>query len=147
MKYFSYGMNTNSTQMAARCPSARSLGYATLPNHQFTFRYHADIDDVANRYVDGVLWEITDDDLKELDVLEGFPHYYTRKTVTVIHNGEQTLAMVYQMTGDNRNLSRLFPSQTYLDSVLEGYREHSVPTEQIYGCLSLISGERSKFAA
>ena len=83
MKYFSYGMNTNSTQMARRCPDSVCLGPARLPNYQLVFRGVADIEPAPDTWCDGVLWEISERDLDALDVLEGYPWHYTRFSVLV----------------------------------------------------------------
>jgi gamma-glutamylcyclotransferase (GGCT)/AIG2-like uncharacterized protein YtfP len=134
MLYFAYGMNTNSGQMSFRCPSARSLGYATLPRYQFRFDSHADVVPDNQSTVHGVLWEITDQCMKSLDVLEGYPHYYLRKTVTVHYRGQCLQAMTYYMT-DNRNSYQ--PSSGYMNMLEQGYNEHGVPQDQIHSALEL----------
>ena len=97
MKYFAYGMNTNLSQMAQRCPKAKSLGAATLMGHEFRFSRHADIIENPDYITQGVLWEITDECERSLDALEGFPDYYLKKMVTVIHNNKPVETMVYYM--------------------------------------------------
>jgi hypothetical protein len=74
-------MNTNLTQMAARCPGAVCLGPAWINNYALVFRHFADIEPEVDSYCDGVLWEITDDNLVALDALEGYPYHYTRFSV------------------------------------------------------------------
>lgn len=135
MKYFAYGMNTNAESMAMRCPDAISLGPAELPRHEFRFAHHADI--VENPEFDtfGVLWEITEECLANLDILEGFPLYYDRKRVTVYHNGYPVEAITYYMVGDNPDSD---PSEGYLLMLYEGYAEHGVSTEQIQEALDYI---------
>lgn len=129
MKYFAYGMNTNSFEMAYRCPRAISLGSAVLPDHKFRFARHADVLDDPGNQVHGVLWEITDQCLASLDMLEGYPSYYQRKQVRVIDQSGQTVeAMVYYMTGDRPDD---LPSESYLLMLYEGYAQHSVPALQI----------------
>lgn len=136
MKYFAYGMNTNSAQMAMRCPGARSLGAAYLPNHEFRFARHADILPTPGFVTHGVLWEITDACLLNLDALEGFPEYYQRKTVTVIHQMQEVEAMVYYMTG---NRPDDMPSTGYVEMLREGYFEHRVPDRQINEALDFVT--------
>jgi len=135
MKYFAYGMNTNRTQMASRCPRAVSLGAASLVNHEFRFARHADIVENPEFIARGVLWEITEDCELALDALEGYPTYYLKKIVNVFHNGKSVPAMTYYMTGDNPDE---YPSDGYLEMLFEGYREHGVDTTQIYSSLALI---------
>ena len=35
--YFAYGSNLDEGQMLERCPGAKTMGHATLPNHALTF--------------------------------------------------------------------------------------------------------------
>lgn len=88
MLYFAYGMNTNTDEMAYRCPGAASLGHARLIDHVFRFAYHADVVPCMGSYVDGVLWNISDQDLASLDQLEGYPAYYGREQVRVSQGRE-----------------------------------------------------------
>lgn len=129
MLYFAYGMNTNSQGMAHRCPAAVAFGRARLLGHRFRFSGPADVQVDRRDYVDGVLWDITEDCLQALDILEGYPHYYDRKYTTVEFEGVFVDAMVYFMLPGNRNHP---PSSGYFNTVLEGYTEFGVPTTQLY---------------
>ena len=135
MKYFAYGMNTNLSQMAQRCPNARSLGRAILPEHEFRFSVHADIIPDPGHNTEGVLWEITPECEKALDALEGYPTYYLKKIVTLEYNETFVKAMTYYMTGD---LPDSYPSDGYLAMLRKGYREHNIDPNQIYESLALI---------
>jgi gamma-glutamylcyclotransferase (GGCT)/AIG2-like uncharacterized protein YtfP len=88
----------------------------------------------ADSYVDGVLWTITDECLQKLDALEGFPNYYNRIEMAVEHEDEIKDAIVYFM---NPGQPDALPSQGYFDLVMEGYTQHSVPTDQLYNALEL----------
>lgn len=135
MKYFAYGMNTNLAQMAMRCPKARCLGAAYLPNHQFRFARHADILPIPGFVTHGVLWEITDDCLVSLDALEGYPDYYQRKTVSVQHQLQSVEVMTYYMIGD---LPDELPGIGYVDMIKQGYFENRVPDRQIQEALDFL---------
>jgi gamma-glutamylcyclotransferase (GGCT)/AIG2-like uncharacterized protein YtfP len=135
MKYFAYGMNTNQSQMAQRCPRAISLGKAVLYGHEFRFSRHADIIENPDFITQGVLWEITPECELSLDALEGFPDYYLKKTVNVFYNGSPVECMVYYMNNDYPDE---FPSDGYLEMLFDGYNEHGVDTRQIYESLHLI---------
>jgi len=128
MLYFAYGMNTNPREMATRCPGATSLGHAQLINHSFRFAQHADVEVCKGSYVDGVLWNINEQNLKALDNLEGYPYYYDRVVATVMHESRAYHALVYRMQPGQR-ISE--PTLGYYNLVLEGYRAHGVPTEQL----------------
>lgn len=141
MKYFAYGMNTNLSQMAQRCPNAKSLGRAVLYNHEFRFARHADIIENPEFATHGVLWEITPDCELALDALEGYPTYYLKKIVNVFHNGKAVNCMVYYMTGENVDE---FPSDGYLEMLMEGYKEHGVDNNQLYSSLALIDSIKQR---
>ena len=129
MLYFAYGMNTNRSGMAQRCPGALSLGHARLIDHSFRFATHADVVRCKDSFVDGVLWTIDDFHLKSLDHLEGYPFYYNRRRLRVAHEDRVVMAETYFMQPGNLDS---LPGQGYFDMVVEGYREHRVPTEQLF---------------
>ena len=128
MKYFSFGMNTNVEQMQQRCPAAECLGSATLYNYQLVFRRHCDIEAVLGAHCDGVLWEISNDNLAALDLLEGYPDYYNRHTVEVYHYGMPLKAMVYQMSSP---YPLQLPSSGYLEMVRQGYAANELDLSQL----------------
>lgn len=121
--------------MASRCPGAVSLGHAVLYGHEFRFSRHADIIENPNFVTHGVLWEITNECELSLDALEGFPDYYLKKMVNVFYNGKPVECMTYYMTNDYPDE---FPSDGYLEMLMEGYKEHDVDNTQIYSSLALI---------
>ena len=127
--YFAYGMNTNPRGMAQRCPGALSMGPARLIDRSFRFSTHADVVKCRGSYVDGVLWTITPDHLKNLDLLEGYPYYYNRRPLPVAYQDRVVMAETYFMQPGNIDSP---PGQGYFDMVVEGYRLHGVPTEQLY---------------
>jgi len=129
MFYFAYGMNTNTQGMAQRCPQAVAHGHARLLGHSFRFAGPADVQVDHRNYVDGVLWDITDNCLQALDQLEGFPHYYDRKWAQVEFAQAECSAMVYYMQPGHKNSP---PSEGYFNMVAEGYREFGVPQDQLF---------------
>jgi hypothetical protein len=141
MKYFAYGMNTNTAQMAVRCPGARPLGRAVLYGHEFRFSRHADIIENPEFNTEGVLWEITADCELALDALEGFPSYYLKKQVNVFYNGTPVECMTYYMNNDYPDE---LPSDGYLAMLREGYRKYNVDTNQIYESLALITSIKQR---
>lgn len=128
MKYFAYGMNTNLTEMAQRCPGARSLGAAQALNHQFEFKMFATVVPTLGVHTEGVLWDITDNCEQALDRLEGHPTFYDKKYVLVKHNGSIVRAMTYLMYPEEQ-LS--YPSESYIRMLEEGYTAHGLDLDQI----------------
>ncbi len=135
MKYFAYGMNTNLDEMARRCPGAISLGATWINNYEFVFRTHADIARVPGATCHGVLWDINKEHLKALDALEGFPYYYTRFRVRVNTGRSFVYALTYQMI-DQSYIQE--PGAGYLSMVTDGYRQNSVPTDQIQNAINMV---------
>jgi gamma-glutamylcyclotransferase (GGCT)/AIG2-like uncharacterized protein YtfP len=114
--------------MNHRCPKAVSLGAAVLPGFRFEFKSFATV--VADYQSDtvGVVWEISDDCEDALDVLEGYPVYYTKQIVTVLIDGVPHTAMTYLMYPDEvLNL----PSNSYYDLVADGYEDHGISLDQL----------------
>lgn len=126
--YFAYGMNTNRENMSRRCPSAQCLGPVILPSYQLKFRQHADIEPCQTKQVVGVLWDISEEDLNNLDALEGYPIYYTRKNVKVLYNNLLIDCLVYIMNDQSYELP---PGQGYLDLCINGYEKNKIPISQI----------------
>jgi gamma-glutamylcyclotransferase (GGCT)/AIG2-like uncharacterized protein YtfP len=135
MKYFAYGMNTNLAEMARRCPTAQSLGAARIDDYEFVFRTHADIAQSPGSICYGVLWNISKEDLKALDRLEGYPYYYNRFRVRVNLGDHFVYALTYQMT-DQSYIQE--PGRGYLDMVTEGYQQNGVPTAQIDRAINMV---------
>jgi gamma-glutamylcyclotransferase (GGCT)/AIG2-like uncharacterized protein YtfP len=129
MKYAAYGMNTNIHSMSGRCPGARCLGPAVLPDHRFRFALHADVVPDPGNQVHVVLWEITRSDLASLDRLEGWPRYYDRDWVLVLWQGQTIQALTYYMQPGCPDSA---PDRFYWDMLAEGYAENGIPTDQLY---------------
>ena len=138
MKYFSYGMNTNPAQMSRRCPQAVSLGAAVLPGFRFEFKSFATV--VADYQADtvGVVWEISDDCEDALDVLEGYPVYYTKQMVTVLIDGTPHTAMTYLMYPDEQ---LALPSNSYYNMVADGYEDHGIALDQLNEAIDRVHEE------
>ena len=136
MKYFAYGMNTNLDEMARRCPTATCIGPAWINDYEFVFRTHADIVESPGSICYGVLWDIAKADLRALDMLEGYPYYYTRFRVRVNVDNHFVYAITYQMN-DQSYMQE--PGRGYLDLVSEGYRQNGVPAAQIKNAINTVS--------
>jgi len=126
--YFAYGMNTNKEEMAYRCPGARALGRAVLPGYRFEFKSFATIVPDPKESVEGVLWTITDTDESALDILEGYPEFYDKKTVSIEHNRQSYIAMTYIMGPREKNHA---PTDGYYSMVSEGYQSFGLNQQQL----------------
>lgn len=120
--YFAYGSNLNGGQMAVRCPMAQLVCRAVLEGYELAFRRGVlTILPKAGGRIDGILWKVNDRDERALDRYEGYPHLYTKESLTVqTDTGTQT-AVAYVMTAPYCERVQP-PSSTYLRTVLLGYR-------------------------
>jgi len=131
--YFAYGMNTNIAEMSMRCPSAINLGRCTLKGFELKFRLHADIDEVKDSEMEGVLWDITEDCERALDRLEGYPFYYDKievivDPVTPVNKSSHIVAMAYTMTSKGQEQP---PSTGYEDCLVEGYTANGLDVDKL----------------
>ena len=126
--YFAYGMNTNPNEMALRCPGAVALGPAILSGYRFEFKSFATIVPNPTESVEGVLWSITESDESALDMLEGYPEFYDKKTVSVEHKNQPYIAMTYIMNPKEHGHG---PSDGYYKMVSEGYQHFGLRQQQL----------------
>jgi gamma-glutamylcyclotransferase (GGCT)/AIG2-like uncharacterized protein YtfP len=128
MLTFAYGSNLDEDQMRARCPSARPLGRARLAGHALAFGGYsgrwggavASVVRAPGRTVEGVLYDLSRDDLRGLDAFEGVPCVYERAArVVTDDDGARWRAFVYVLRAPNRLPTR--PSPRYLAVVRRAY--------------------------
>ena len=81
--YIAYGSNLSVEQMSQRCPDAKIAGMAALKDWKLVFKFHADIVPCEGRVVPVLIWEISESDEKNLDLYEGYPHYYVKRQMGV----------------------------------------------------------------
>jgi len=132
--YFAYGANMSSKvfvdrrQMHASAKINGELqGFSLVfnqPGIPLLEPAFANIRPQVDESVHGVLWEITREDLARLDVKEGGGDAYDRLVVQVITDEGPVEARTYVAT---RNVSGLRPSRRYLDVILEGAHEATLP--------------------
>mgnify|MGYP003346684724 CR=1 FL=1 len=135
--YFAYGMNTNIDQMAYRCPAAVCLGRYDLQDHRLVFRGVADAVYSEGDVLQTVLWDITPECERELDILEGYPYLYDKKEVLVYYNNVYEYAMMYYMIDQYRSSQ---PSKAYEMILKEGSEEYMETVLE-----SMISEDQSEF--
>ncbi len=126
--YIAYGSNLNLAQMAARCPSANIYAKGVLNNWKLVYRgsktnSHATIIRKQDSTVPVLVWEIQPNDEYCLDIYEGYPHYYFKKTIMVDIDGKKKKAMVYIMN-DKQLPGR--PSGRYVRTILQGYMDNDM---------------------
>lgn len=123
-KYIAYGSNMNVEQMSRRCPNAKPIGKTVLKNYKLIFKGVADIEKSESEEVPVVVWEITKECEKALDIYEGYPRLYRKEYVQIEINGKTELAMVYVM-----NYAKgAKPSEYYYNVIKQGYKDFDINT-------------------
>ena len=117
--YFAYGANLHPEAMQWRCPEAQAQGAFILRDWELRFYSHATIEPRKGSQVAGVLWEITEACEQSLDVFEGFPNYYTKRTW--IQDDRQFF--FYEMTSPKSGR----PSEGYVLDIAESYTFWQLP--------------------
>ena len=123
-KYIAYGSNMNIEQMSRRCPDAKIIGKTVLKNYKLVFKGVADIEKSEGEEVPIVVWEITKECEKALDIYEGYPRLYRKEYVQIEIDGKTELAMVYVM-----NYSKgAKPSEYYYNVIKQVYKDFDINT-------------------
>lgn len=129
MKYFSYGSNMDPDRMKRKGVAFRERRHAVLKG------YRLDFNKVSSRNpeegfgnlvpedggsVEGVLYDILEDDILKLDPYEGYPKHYDRKNFAVSVEPEGLLdAIAYVAQPDQIRLN-LKPRKDYVERLIKG---------------------------
>ena len=139
MKYYvAYGSNLNLEQMAFRCPDAQIVGTGAIRDYALKYRgsktgSFATIIPQKGSWVPVLVWKISPNDERALDVYEGFPRFYYKKRMHIfLDGGARTYAMAYVM---NDKAVPGIPSQRYMQTILTGYLENGLDVQQLYKSL------------
>jgi gamma-glutamylcyclotransferase (GGCT)/AIG2-like uncharacterized protein YtfP len=143
--YIAYGSNLNLRQMAHRCPTAAPLTGAKLPGYDLKFRgrdgWAVATVEPGEGSVPVLLWRIKPRDERSLDAYEGWPHFYRKENVDIEVGGHTVSAMVYIMN-DGHPLG--MPSQSYLETILEGYESAGFDPDALRRALELSGPEQTQ---
>ena len=135
--YLAYGSNLNIAQMQFRCPDAKAVGTAVIPDYELLFKgsltgAYLTIEPKQGAQVPVGVWEVSLTDELKLDRYEGFPSFYYKKEIRIpvknIRTGKvrQRDAFVYIMHED-RKLG--VPTSFYMRTCLDGYRDFGFDTD------------------
>ena len=127
MYYIAYGSNLSIEQMKVRTPDAVIVGTGMLQGWRLLFRKFATIKKSKNFNTPVLIWDISEQDEKNLDRYEGFPNFYIKKNVKVRigRNNEEIKAMVYIMTPEavKARIKEALPSEYYYSLLAHGYQD------------------------
>lgn len=138
MKFFLYGDNLNPTQLKRRAPEHTPVGKAYLPDHTIHFcrwssQWRGGIGSVTpspGEKVWGMIFDITDEDLKLLDAFEGeVPEgaYHHVQVTVLTEAGEKMLVTTHAA----KPIGKFKPKEHYLEWVIKGLKHWKMPDECI----------------
>jgi len=138
MRHFGYGSNLNMEFLRGYCPGAEFVMKAYLPNYEVQFRFWSErrqggistIIEKPGSLVHGVIYEVPEEELLDLDVLESVPQgLYRRETFLVLgEDGEWHEADLYRVAEPKGLFT---PSRGYVDLMLGGARAHGLASEYV----------------
>lgn len=127
--YIAYGSNLNKAQMYYRCPTAKPIASGMIDNYRLVFRgsqtgSYCSIVPCDGECVPVGIWEIGPEDEKRLDRYEGYPTFYSKKTVTLNTAKGKMKAMIYII---NSKAKPGLPTERYVKTCTEGYKDFGLP--------------------
>lgn len=122
--YIAYGSNMDLNQIKYRCPDAELIGKSEVKDYELLFKgsktgNYATIEKKKNSRVPVLIWKISMFDERNLDFYEGFPHFYYKKEIDVLVDGETIKAMAYIMD-EKRKLGK--PTEYYYGILEKAYK-------------------------
>lgn len=128
MYYFAYGSNMNFEQIKKRCPGARFLTKAKLNGYKFVYDGYsvsrncavANIVKSERDSVEGAVFEIDGECLKNLDHYEGYPGSYKREQLVVNDEDDKSYKAIVYLRSP---LPIGKPSDEYRDIILQGAKD------------------------
>jgi gamma-glutamylcyclotransferase (GGCT)/AIG2-like uncharacterized protein YtfP len=131
--YFAYGSNLNLEQMKNRCPDSVPVAKVKLKGYQLNFNRVADIVKKKNGVAQGAVYQVSPDDIKRLDIYEGYPNYYTKIQVLVEDEDKNRYeAFAYVMTSKGSEE----PSPHYYNIIRQGYEDWRLPLQSFNNACS-----------
>lgn len=136
MRFFLYADNLNLTQLKRRAPEHQFLFKAYLPDHTITFgRWSnqwrcglATITPSAGERVWGAVFELTQEDITELDKFEGdLPEGAFRHVEIHVYTEDDQKSFVTTHVG--QAIGKFKAKDHYLDWVMAGVRHWKLPDE------------------
>ena len=147
MFHFGYGSNLNQGFLRQYCPGAEFVMKAYLPNYEVQFRFWSKrrqggistIIEKPGGLVHGVIYDVPEEELLDLDVLESVPQgLYRREAFLVLgEDGGWHEADLYRVARPQGPFS---PSRGYVELMLSGAREHGLDPGYIKKIEALYEG-------
>lgn len=125
MKYFAYGSNLDDKRMTDRDVNFSSKEKGSLKGYRFIINKKsqknpnvgfANIIRDDNSEVEGIIYEVSNEDILKLDKFEGYPKHYNRDTYTI--NNKQ--CVIYIANNEWVSPTELNATEEYKNHILEG---------------------------
>ena len=139
MFYFAYGSNMNLDQMRERRVSYENSRRALLRDYKLGFtktskRYNAGVADIVEskgNFVEGVLYEVTEEGMANLDKFEGIEQnvYKRVKVVVQLESGEELETITYKIINEDKPF--IPPAKEYMDKIIKGAETHRLSKNYI----------------
>jgi hypothetical protein len=142
--YFAYGSNMDWGQMRKRCPSARFVGVANLPDHRLGFTREsvnrrcgvADAVREPGMNVWGAVFEVSELDVGVLDKSEGYRpgrerNSYWRRQCMVFLDGDEERPVTAETYFADPEPNPPPPNESYKGLILSGARHWHLPDKYI----------------
>jgi hypothetical protein len=130
MLYWAYGSNLCVASMRRRCPDAKKIGKLFVDDATLVFRSVADVTVLEGSVVPGGLWEISRSDERSLDMYEGVASgFYLKRYLTVQRGKRKPEQVLFYQMSTSRGI--MPPSDGYLDTIAQGYRDFGLPLEAL----------------
>ena len=144
MYNFAYGSNMSTNYLRQYCPSAKVVMTAVLPNYEIQFRrYSTELEggistimEAPGQLVEGVIYEIPQAEIEELDILEDVPLSLYRRDRFLVFGADENWhqAHLYRVVKPEGP----FPvSAHYLEYMIAGAKEHKLSVGYVEKLIAL----------
>jgi len=139
--YFAYGPNLNQEQMLQRCPNAKIYDFGVLTDYELVFCGHsrkrkggvASVEPSNDSYVEGIVYLLDFQDVKDLDRAEGYPISYQRTSARVITSGGKEVSALLYFKEENKEPSD--PHPDYVQIIAEAYGRYGFNHENLLNAI------------
>ena len=127
MYYFAYGSNMDPERVCGRLGRLPDRKTATLADWVLKFNKialrnsqegYANIDKQNGEKVEGIVYEITTEELRKIDLREGYPIHYNRINIVVRTGDNKEIEVVTYIAQQSKVREGLRPSREYLNHLL-----------------------------
>lgn len=138
--YIIYGRHLSKNHMRKYCQTANPIAVATLKDYQLVFQSReygagaiANVIPAMGQEVPVVIWELSEQDERHMDIDQGTGEGLRRKeTVDIEVNGKTLQAQIYVMDPGPYGV----PTDRYLQPMVEGYRDFGLPVKALNDAIS-----------